>query len=198
MELQSKQNLFSGDDEATWKRRWKVMYASIAGYAMDGLDMLILSFVMTAIIKEFGLSFVDAGLIATYTLIGAVMGGYIFGIMADYVGRVKVFALSIILFSIFTGLCAVASSLTELNIYRFLSGLGLGGEFGIGMTLVAETWPAAKRARATAGVAIGWQLGCSTGRRSRRYGSTAFRLERSFCHWRVTSLICCLGTARTS
>jgi benzoate transport len=159
MELQSKQNLFSGEDEATWKRRWKMMYAAIAGYAMDGLDMLILSFVMTAIIKEFGLSFADAGLIATYTLIGAVIGGYVFGIMADYVGRVKVFALTIIIFSIFTGLCAVASSLTELNIYRFLSGLGLGGEFGIGMTLVAETWPASKRARASAGVAIGWQLG---------------------------------------
>ena len=79
--------------------------------------------------------------------------------MADYVGRVKVFALTIILFSIFTGLCAVASSFTQLNIYRFLSGLGLGGEFGIGMTLVSETWPAAKRARATAGVAMGWQLG---------------------------------------
>ena len=159
MNLQSKQDLFSGDDEATWKRRWKIMYASIAGYAMDGLDMLILSFVMTAIIKEFGLSFAEAGLIATYTLIGAVIGGYIFGIMADYVGRVKVFALTIIIFSVTTGLCALANSLTELHIYRFLSGLGLGGEFGIGMTLVAETWPAAKRARATAGVAIGWQLG---------------------------------------
>lgn len=159
MNLQSKQDLFSGDDEATWKRRWKIMYASIAGYAMDGLDMLILSFVMTAIIKEFGLSFAEAGLIATYTLIGAVIGGYIFGIMADYVGRVKVFALTIIIFSVTTGLCALANSLTELHIYRFLSGLGLGGEFGIGMTLVAETWPAAKRARATAGVAIGWQMG---------------------------------------
>lgn len=159
MDVQNKQDLFSGDDAATWKRRWKMMYASVAGYAMDGLDMLILSFVMTAIIKEFGLSFAEAGAIATYTLIGAVIGGYIFGIMADYIGRVKVFALTIVLFSIFTGLCAFANSLTELNIYRFLAGLGLGGEFGIGMTLVAETWPAAKRARASAGVAIGWQLG---------------------------------------
>lgn len=96
MELQEQQNLFSGEDEATWKRRWRIMYASIAGYAMDGLDMLILSFVMTAVIKEFGLSFAEAGLIATYTLIGAVIGGYVFGIMADYVGRVKVFALTII------------------------------------------------------------------------------------------------------
>lgn len=159
MDLPNQQQLFSDDDSATWKRRWRMLYASVAGYAMDGLDMLILSFVMTAVIKEFGLSFAEGGMIATYTLIGAVIGGYVFGIMADYVGRVKVFSLTIILFSVFTGLCAVAGSLHELNIYRFLAGLGLGGEFGIGMTLVAETWPAEKRARATAGVAIGWQFG---------------------------------------
>jgi MFS family permease len=114
---------------------------------------------MAVILKEFNLTFAEGGLIATYTLIGAVIGGYAFGIMADYYGRVKIFAATIVLFSIFTGLCAFANSVTELNIYRFLAGLGLGGEFGIGMTLVAETWPADKRARATAGVAIGWQLG---------------------------------------
>ena len=158
-EILKNQNLFSGDDPATWRRRWKMLFASVAGYAMDGLDMLILSFAMAAILKEFGLSFAQGGMIATYTLIGAVIGGYVFGIMADYIGRVRVFALTIIVFSIFTGLCALSNSLGELNIYRFLAGLGLGGEFGIGMTLVAETWPADKRARATAGVAIGWQLG---------------------------------------
>lgn len=159
IQLPTKQNLFSGDDQATWKRRWNVLYASVAGYAMDGLDMLILSFAMAAIIKEFGISYVEGGWIATYTLIGAVAGGYIFGIAADYVGRVKIFSLTIIIFSIFTGLCAIAQSGIELNIFRFLAGLGLGGEYGIGMTLVAETWPAEKRAQATAGVAIGWQLG---------------------------------------
>lgn len=158
-ELPVKQELYAGDDPITWGRRWKMLFASVTGYAMDGLDMLILSFVMTAILKEFNLSFAQGGLIATYTLIGAVIGGYVFGIMADYWGRVKVFSATIILFSIFTGLCAFATSVNELNIYRFLAGLGLGGEFGIGMTLVAETWPAEKRARATAGVAIGWQLG---------------------------------------
>lgn len=151
--------LFEGDSPSVWQRRRKMLYAAIAGYAMDGLDMLILSFVMAAILKEFGLSFAQGGLIATYTLIGAVLGGYIFGIMADYIGRVKVFALTILTFSVFTGLCATAGSVTELNIYRFFAGLGIGGEFGIGMTLVAETWPAARRARATAWVAIGWQIG---------------------------------------
>ncbi len=143
----------------TRSERWKVMWASIIGYAMDGLDVLILSFAMAAIVAEFGLTLGEGGLIATYTLIGTVLGGYLFGIMADYVGRVHTFALTIILFSIFTGACAFADTATHLEIFRFLAGLGLGGEYGIGMTLVAETWPAAKRARATAGVAMGWQAG---------------------------------------
>lgn len=135
------------------------MWASIIGYAMDGLDVLILSFAMAAIVSEFGLTLGEGGLIATYTLIGTVLGGYLFGIFADYFGRVHTFSLTIIIFSIFTGACAFADNVTHLNILRFLAGLGLGGEYGIGMTLVSETWPAAKRARATAGVAMGWQAG---------------------------------------
>ena len=143
----------------TRKERWKVMWASIVGYAMDGLDVLILSFAMAAIVAEFGLTLGEGGLIATYTLIGTVLGGYLFGVFADYFGRVNTFALTIIIFSIFTGACAFADNVMHLNILRFLAGLGLGGEYGIGMTLVTETWPAAKRARATAGVAMGWQAG---------------------------------------
>lgn len=143
----------------TRKERWKIMWASILGYAMDGLDVLILSFAMAAIVSEFGLTLGEGGLIATYTLIGTVLGGYLFGIFADYFGRVHTFSLTIIIFSIFTGACAFADNVTHLNILRFLAGLGLGGEYGIGMTLVSETWPAAKRARATAGVAMGWQAG---------------------------------------
>ena len=143
----------------TRKERWKIMWASIIGYAMDGLDVLILSFAMAAIVSEFGLTLGEGGLIATYTLIGTVLGGYLFGIFADYYGRVHTFSLTIIIFSIFTGACAFADNVTHLNILRFLAGLGLGGEYGIGMTLVSETWPAAKRARATAGVAMGWQAG---------------------------------------
>lgn len=143
----------------TRKERWKVMWASIVGYAMDGLDVLILSFAMAAIVSEFGLTLGEGGLIATYTLIGTVLGGYLFGVFADYFGRVHTFALTIIIFSIFTGACAFADNVMHLNILRFFAGLGLGGEYGIGMTLVTETWPAAKRARATAGVAMGWQAG---------------------------------------
>lgn len=144
---------------ATRKERWKIMWASIIGYAMDGLDVLILSFAMAAIVSEFGLTLGEGGMIATYTLIGTVLGGYIFGIFADWWGRVHTFSLTIIIFSIFTGACAFADNAVHLDILRFLAGLGLGGEYGIGMTLVSETWPGAKRARATAGVAMGWQAG---------------------------------------
>lgn len=143
----------------TRKERWKIMWASIIGYAMDGLDVLILSFAMAAIVSEFGLTLGEGGMIATYTLIGTVLGGYIFGIFADWWGRVHTFSLTIIIFSIFTGACAFANNAVHLDILRFLAGLGLGGEYGIGMTLVSETWPGAKRARATAGVAMGWQAG---------------------------------------
>jgi len=144
---------------AITKYQWKILFASIMGYAMDGLDMLILSFVMTAIISAFGLSLAQGGLIATVTLIGAVLGGYVAGILSDIYGRIKTFALTIVLFAIFTGLSAFADSYAMLNIYRFMAGVGLGGEFAIGMTLVAETWPREMRARATAGVSVGWQLG---------------------------------------
>ena len=143
----------------TRKERWKIMWASIIGYAMDGLDVLILSFAMAAIVSEFGLTLGEGGMIATYTLIGTVLGGYIFGIFADWWGRVHTFSLTIIIFSIFTGACAFADNAVHLDILRFLAGLGLGGEYGIGMTLVSETWPGAKRARATAGVARGLQAG---------------------------------------
>lgn len=145
----------------TRKERWKIMWASIIGYAMDGLDVLILSFAMAAIVSEFGLTLGEGGMIATYTLIGTVLGGYIFGIFADWWGRVHTFSLTIIIFSIFTGACAFADNAVHLDILRFLAGLGLGGEYGIGMTLVSETWPGAKRARATAGVAMGWQAGAA-------------------------------------
>jgi MFS family permease len=63
------------------------------------------------------------------------------------------------MFSVFTGLCAVAQGYWDLLAYRTLAGMGLGGEFGIGMALIAEVWPASKRNRASAWVGIGWQLG---------------------------------------
>jgi len=137
----------------------KALAASAIGYAMDGFDLLILGFMLRAISAELHLTPAQAGSLVTWTLIGAVVGGILFGILSDYYGRVRVLTWTILLFAIFTGLGALAQGYWDLLAYRTIAGLGLGGEFGIGMTLVAETWPAPLRARGCAYVALGWQAG---------------------------------------
>src|SRR5438309_4695642 len=137
----------------------KALIASAVGYAMDGFDLLILGFMLRAISADLHLTPTQAGSLVTWTLIGAVVGGILFGILADYYGRVRVLTWTILLFAVFTGLCAFAQGYWDLLIYRTIAGLGLGGEFGIGMALVAEAWPAKQRARACSYVALGWQAG---------------------------------------
>ncbi|WP_034945353.1 MFS transporter [Erwinia oleae] len=137
----------------------KAMLAAVSGYAMDGFDLLILGFMLPAISVSLALDASQAGSLVTWTLIGAVAGGIIFGHLSDRLGRIRVLTFTILMFSLFTGLCAVAQGYWDLLIYRTLAGVGLGGEFGIGMALIAEAWPANKRNRASAWVGIGWQLG---------------------------------------
>lgn len=137
----------------------KALAASAIGYAMDGFDLLILGFMLSAISKDLGLTAPQAGSLVTWTLIGAVIGGIVFGTLADVYGRVRVLTWTILLFAVFTGLGAIATGYLDLLAYRTIAGLGLGGEFGIGMALVAETWPAPLRARACSYVGLGWQAG---------------------------------------
>jgi MFS family permease len=92
-------------------------------------------------------------------LVGAVIGGVGFGILSDRIGRIRVLTWTIVLFAVFTALCALARGYWDLLAYRTIAGIGLGGEFGIGMALAAEAWPAAKRARASSLVGLGWQAG---------------------------------------
>ena len=143
--------------EQTYAR--KALIVSVAGYAMDGFDMLILSFLLAPMALELRLTQTQSGSLVTATLFGAVLGGLIFGVLSDYYGRVRVLSWTILLFAVFTGLCALAQGYWDILAYRTIAGLGLGGEFGIGMALVAEAWPAAKRARVSSYVGIGWQCG---------------------------------------
>jgi len=137
----------------------KALIGSALGYAMDGFDLLILGFMLKAISTDLALTPAQAGSLVTATLIGAVAGGILFGILSDKIGRVRVLAYTIVVFAVFTGLCGIASGYYDLLLYRTLAGLGLGGEFGIGMALVAEAWPASMRARASSYVGLGWQAG---------------------------------------
>ena len=132
---------------------------SAVGYAMDGFDLLILGFMLSAISKDLNLTPGQAGSLVTWTLIGAVFGGIVFGMLSDRFGRIRVLTWTIVLFAVFTGLCAFAQGYWDLLAYRTIAGIGLGGEFGIGMALAAEAWPARHRARVSSYVALGWQLG---------------------------------------
>ncbi|BCZ79232.1 putative metabolite transport protein [Paraburkholderia terrae] len=137
----------------------RALIASVLGYAMDGFDLLILGFMLPVIAADLHLSSTQAGSLVTWTLVGAVAGGVIFGVLSDYFGRVRMLTWTILIFAVFTGLCALAQGYGDLLAYRTIAGIGLGGEFGIGMTLVAEAWPAAQRARVSSYVGLGWQLG---------------------------------------
>ncbi|MDF3836449.1 MFS transporter [Cupriavidus basilensis] len=138
---------------------WKALAGSAIGYAMDGFDLLILGFMLPAISLSLGLGTSQSGALVTWTLIGAVAGGIIFGSLSDRYGRVRVLTWTIVLFAVFTGMCAFAQGFWDLLAYRTIAGIGLGGEFGIGMALAAEAWPASKRARVSSYVALGWQAG---------------------------------------
>lgn len=137
----------------------KALAGSAIGYAMDGFDLLILGFMLPAISAALALSTSQSGALVTWTLIGAVAGGIIFGALSDRYGRVRVLTWTIVLFAVFTGMCAFAQGFYDLLAYRTIAGIGLGGEFGIGMALAAEAWPASKRARVSSYVALGWQSG---------------------------------------
>ena len=138
---------------------YRALWGSALGYAMDGFDLLILGFMLRQIASDLHLNAPQAGSLVTVTLIGAVAGGLLFGLLSDRLGRIRVLTWTIVVFAVFTGLCAFAQGYWDLLVYRALAGFGLGGEFGIGMALVAEAWPAAKRARASSYVGLGWQFG---------------------------------------
>lgn len=149
----------AASSERVSRYAWTILAGSAIGYAMDGFDLLILGFMLPAIAVALHLSAQQSGALVTWTLIGAVAGGVIFGALSDRFGRIRVLSWTILLFAGFTGLCAVAQGFWDLIAYRTMAGVGLGGEFGIGMALAAEAWPAQKRGRVSSYVALGWQSG---------------------------------------
>lgn len=137
----------------------KTVVASVAGLTLEGMDIMFISFAMSMIIAEFHLDMATGGLISSITNLGMLFGGVIFGILADKFGRVKVFTYTVLLFAIGTALTGLAANVEQVYIFRFIAGLGAGGEYGIGMTLVAEAWPKKKQGRASSYVSIGAQFG---------------------------------------
>ena len=133
--------------------------ASFLGYMLDGLDTYILSLTLTAIAVTFALTSAEEGALGFIQAAGMVTGGYLFGILADRFGRVRTFTYSILIYSVFTAMTAIAPNYSLIALFRFLSGVGTGAEYGIGMTLMSEAFRAKWRGLGSTIVSIGWTIG---------------------------------------
>lgn len=129
------------------------------GYMLDAMDVLLYVFALQTLRAVFGLSNAEAGLVSSATLVFSAAGGVLAGVLADRLGRRKLLIYTILLYSLASGGTALATSFESLLFWRALVGLGLGGEWSAGAVLVAEWWPAEKRARAIGWMQSGWALG---------------------------------------
>lgn len=141
------------------RQHWKILAAAQLGWMLDGMDVMLYAFALTAIQSEFHLTPAYAGTLASVTLLTSAFGGAISGYLADRYGRARVLIFSILTYSLFTGFTATAHSFAELVLWRSLVGLGLGAEWSAGSVLVAETWPAQHRGKAIGFMQSGWAIG---------------------------------------
>ncbi|PWM49693.1 MAG: MFS transporter, partial [Coriobacteriia bacterium] len=133
----------------------KAVFSAAVGHALDGLDLMILSFALSGIMATFAVDNTTAGMLTSITLAGAFLGGLIFGKLADKYGRIKVLTYSVIFFGVFTLGSAFAPSFEVMALCRFLAGLGIGAEFGLGMAIAAEVSSPENRAKSTSAVGLG-------------------------------------------
>jgi len=137
----------------------KALLSASLGWMLDGMDIMLYFMVLAELMKHFGMSKAMGGLMSSLTLLASAVGGILFGLVADRIGRVKALMGSILIYSIFTGACGLSGSILQLAIFRTLLGLGMGGEWATGAALVAETWPADKRGKAMGIVQSSWAIG---------------------------------------
>lgn len=129
------------------------------GWMLDAMDVMLYSMVLTRLMSDLGMSKTTAGFLNSLTLLSSALGGIAFGFLADRIGRVRSMMVSILVYSLASGACGLSTSVTELAVFRFILGLGLGGEWGTGAALIAETWPAEHRGKALALMQSSWAIG---------------------------------------
>jgi len=146
-------------NEPKWYReltpyQWRVLICACLGWALDIMDGYLYAIILFPVMSDL-LGTAESATIGLYGgfvlsifMIGWALGGLIFGPIADRYGRAKTMALTILIYAAFTGLCGSARSWQELAVYRFLTGIGIGGEWAAGAALIAESWPAKSRAKA--------------------------------------------------
>ena len=150
--------------------QWLVFFVVWAGWSLDATDFGLFSLVLRPALTELlgGQPTIAeigrvGGLLSTVGLIGWAYGGFLFVIIADYIGRVRTLALSILIYSVFTGLQGLSHSPLELGIYRFFAGVGTGAEIIVGIPLVAEAFAEVHRAKILGVMMTGGAMGSIIG-----------------------------------
>src|SRR5579864_2927973 len=137
----------------------RTLLAAAMGWALDAFDAMLYSLVLAMLMRDLGMSKTTAGSLGTLTLLAWGIGGVFFGFLADRIGRKHALMASILTYSLCSFASGLAKSIAMLAVARFVLGLGMGGEWNTGATLVAETWPTELRAKAISIVQSSWALG---------------------------------------
>ena len=144
---------------------WRALAASFLGWLFDGYETYALILVAAVALRQLlppdqlaSLPIYIGGLLAV-TLVGWATGGIVAGVLADYIGRKRVLMFSILWYALFTGLSAFATSYANFMILRFLTGLGLGAEWGPGAAILGESWPPRSRGRAASVLQSAFAMG---------------------------------------
>ena len=138
---------FSWPSDVTSAER-KSLIAGGLGWMLDAMDVMLYSLVLAYLITAFGMTTRTAGFLNSLTLIASAIGGFFFGMIADRIGRTCALMASILVYSISSAACGFSHSIPQLALFRFLLGLGMGGEWTTGAALIAETWRAEHRGKA--------------------------------------------------
>jgi len=141
------------------RRHYSILALSWAGWLFDFYDLVLFSFLLVPIRQDLGLSDARLSLLLGASLGATAVGGVIFGWLADRFGRKPVLSITILTYSLGTLLCGLAPGLGALLLFRVITGLGVGGEWATGQTLVGETFPAKLRARFAAIMQTGAPVG---------------------------------------
>jgi MFS family permease len=140
-------------------RARRALAAGFFGWMLDAFDVQLFALILPAVLADLNLPKQTGGLLVSATLIAAAGGGVLFGFVADRYGRRPALMASVLLYSVFTGACGAAWSVTALFAFRVLLGLGMGGEWASGAALVSETWPAEHRGKALGFMQSAWAIG---------------------------------------
>lgn len=141
------------------KFHYRMLVVAGIGWLFDAMDTGLIAFVLPVVAKEWGLTPSEMGMVGSVGLVGMAIGAILAGTIADKIGRRNVFALTLLLYSIATGLCALSWNYESLLVFRFFVGFGLGGELPVAATLVSEYIPAKVRGRFIVLLESFWGIG---------------------------------------